>query len=77
MGSINLAISEKLLPSIQNTLGSQRQGFRDDVDHRSSRLSRTTEAEISKRACKTALEYILTPVIGTTTAGTVQLPLRV
>ena len=50
MDSIKSAITEKILPSIQNTLGSQRPGYRDDVDHRSSRLSRTTEAESIKKA---------------------------
>ena len=42
--SINSALNEKMLPSIQNTLGSQRPGFREGVDHRSSRFSRTTES---------------------------------
>ena len=41
--SINSTINEKILPSIQNTLGSQRPRFREEIDKRSSRLSRTTE----------------------------------
>ena len=48
--SINSAINEKILPSIQNTLGSQRPGFLEDMDHRSSKLSRTTEAKNRNRA---------------------------
>ena len=40
--SINSAITEKTFPNIQNTLCSQNPVYRDEVDHRSSRLNRTT-----------------------------------
>ena len=38
--TINSLISERILPNIQNTSSSQNPVFREEVDHRSSRLSR-------------------------------------
>ena len=45
MGTINSVISEKVLPDIRNTIVSQHPRFRKEVDHRSSRLSRTAKEE--------------------------------
>ena len=39
--TINSLISERILPNIPNTPSSQNPVFREEVDHRSSRLSRT------------------------------------
>ena len=43
LDSINSGKYEKVLPLIQNTIGSQMTGFGVNMDHRSSRLNRTTE----------------------------------
>ena len=41
--SINSAIHETILPSLQNSFSSQNRRFRTNVDSRSSRLSRNTD----------------------------------
>ena len=43
--AMNSVINEKVLPDICNTMTSQNLVFRDEVDHRSSGLSRTSEEE--------------------------------
>ena len=43
--SINLAIHDSILPSIQNSLSGQNSGLGTNVDSRSSRLSRNTEGK--------------------------------
>ena len=43
--AMNSVINEKVLPEIRNTMTSQNPVFRDEVDHRSNRLSRTAEEE--------------------------------
>ena len=43
--AINSAITEKVLPDIRNIVTSQNPVFREEVDHKSSRLSRTTEGK--------------------------------
>ena len=48
--TINSAINEKILPNIQNTLCSQNPVTREEVDHRSSRLNRTTEGKKHQNA---------------------------
>ena len=45
-------ISERILPNIQNISSSQNPVFREEVDHRSSRLSRTTEGKKHQNAWK-------------------------
>ena len=50
--TINSLISERILPNIQNTSSSQNPVFREEVDHRSSRLSRTTEGKKHQNAWK-------------------------
>ena len=42
----------RILPNIQNTSSSQNPVFREEVDHRSSRLSRTTEGKKHQNAWK-------------------------
>ena len=42
-----------MTPSTQNTLGSQKAGFRADMAHRSSRLIKTAEAENCEQAWET------------------------
>ena len=46
-------IDEEILPNIQNTMTSQNPVFREEVDHRSSRLSRIAEGKRATNACKT------------------------
>ena len=48
--AINSAITEKVLPDIRNIVTSQNPVFREEVDHRSSRLSRTTEGKKHQNA---------------------------
>ena len=48
--TINSLISERILLNIQNILSSQNTVFREEVDHRSSRLSRTTEGKKHQNA---------------------------
>ena len=43
---------EKVLPNIQITMTSQNPSFREEADHRSSRLSRTAEEKRARKACK-------------------------
>ena len=43
--SINSAIHDSILPSIQNSLSGQNSGLGTNVDSRSSRLSRNTEGK--------------------------------
>ena len=43
-------ISERILPNIQNTSSSQNPVFWEEVDHRSSRLTRTTEGKKHQNA---------------------------
>ena len=50
--TINSLISERILPNIQNTSSSQNPVFREEVDHRSNRLSRTTEGKKHQNAWK-------------------------
>ena len=49
LDSINLAINEKVLPAFQNTIGSQLNGFRANMDHRFSRLNRTADVRNLKK----------------------------
>ena len=58
MESINSTINERVLPSIQNTKTSQSPGFRE-MDHRSSRLSRTAETKSTKNDWKNNTRPIL------------------
>ena len=51
--TINSVISEEILPNIQNTMTSQNPVFREEVDHRSSRLSRIAEGKRATNAWKT------------------------
>ena len=53
-------ISEKVLPDIRNTMANQHPVFREEVDHRSSRLSRTGEEENTESAWKSNSKPILT-----------------
>ena len=46
--SINSAIHDSILPSIQNSLSGQNSGLGANVDSRSSRLSRNTEGKNNK-----------------------------
>ena len=46
---IVLAKSEKVLPAIQITIGSQMTGFEGNVDHKSGRLSRTADVRNPKK----------------------------
>ena len=48
--AINSAITEKVLPDIRNIVTSQNPVFREEVDHKSSRLSRTTEGKKHQNA---------------------------
>ena len=48
--SINFAIHDSILPSIQNSLSGQNSGLGTNVDSRSSRLSRNTEGEKHRSA---------------------------
>ena len=59
MDTINSVISEKVLPDIRNTMVNQHPRFREEVDHRSSRLSRTAEEENIGNAWKTNSKPIL------------------
>ena len=43
-------ISEKILPNIQNTMTNKNPVFREEVDRRSSGLSRTTEEKRARNA---------------------------
>ena len=51
--TINSGIGEKVLLDIRNTTTSQNPVFRDEVDHKSSRLNRTAEEENTGKAWKT------------------------
>ena len=51
--TINSVIWEKVLPDIRDIMTSQNPVFRDEVDHRSGRLNRTTEEENAGNAWKT------------------------
>ena len=57
--TINSVISEKVLPNIRNTLASQNPVFRVEVDHRSSRPSRTAEEENTGNAYQINSKRIL------------------
>ena len=50
--AINSAITEKVLPDIRNMVTSQNSVFREEVDHRSRRLNRTSEELGSRNAWK-------------------------
>ena len=56
---INSVIGEKVLPDIRNTVTSHNPVFRDDGEHRSSRLNRTEEEENTGNAWKTNSKPIL------------------
>ena len=57
--AINSVISEKVLPDIRNIMADQNPVFRDEVDHRSSRLNRTAEEEKTGNAWKINSKPIL------------------
>ena len=58
--TIKTVISEKVLPDIRNTIENQHPVIREEVDHRSSRLSRTGEEENLENAWKSNSKPILT-----------------
>ena len=49
LNSKNLAISGKVLPAIQNTIGSQMARFEGNVEHKSSRLNKTADLRSPKK----------------------------
>ena len=58
--ALNSVINEKVLPDIRDTITSQNPVIRDELDHRSSRLSRTAEEENIGNAWKNKSKPILT-----------------
>ena len=58
--AVNSVINEKVLPDIRDTITSQNPVIRDELDHRSSRLSRTAEEENIGNAWKSKSKPILT-----------------
>ena len=56
----NSVINEKVLPDIRKTMTSQNPVLRDEVDHRSSRLSRAAEEEDAGNAWKNNSKPIFT-----------------
>ena len=60
--AINSVINEKILPDIRNTMTSQNPVLRDEMDHRSSRLSRTAEEEDAGNAWKNNSKPIFTNI---------------
>ena len=58
--TINSVIGEKVLPGIRNIMNSQNAVFRDEMEHRSGRLSRTTEEKNAANAWKATSKPILT-----------------
>ena len=51
--AINSAITEKIIPTLQNSLGMQGNGFSTKVDLRSSGLNRNPEVENSRKMRET------------------------
>ena len=58
--AVNSVINEKVLPDTDDTITSQNPVIRDELDHRSSRLSRTAEEENTGNVWKNKSKPILT-----------------